>query len=107
MGTVVVNIAFTDSPPTFPANTVVSGTVVTLEAPVGAATIPSQTIAPGVTSAAFNDVPAGDGYKATAQAMDSEATPAPLGALMVSDLFNVAAPTVSLALPSAVTVTVS
>lgn len=101
--TVIVNLDFVNQD--YPGGTTTTGTQVTLVVPAGAAAIPPQTIAPGVTTASFSDVPAGMGYTATAQLLDG--TGLPLGAVATSAPFDVTNPTVSIPTPAAITVTVS
>lgn len=80
-----------------------AGTVFTLNAPAGAEPIPSQTVQPGILTAEF-DVPDGIGYTASAQLLDGNS--APLGAVATSAPFDVETPTVGIATPSAITVSV-
>lgn len=103
MRTVIVNI---EAPIVqYPQGTTTAGTVFALVAPAGAAAIPPQTVAPGVTSVTFANVPDGAGYTATAQLLDGNS--APLGALATSAAFDVVTETVGIATPTAITVTVA
>lgn len=103
MHSVVVNIA--TEIVQYPAGTATAGTVFTLFAPGGAPTIPPQTVPPGVLSATFDSVPDGVGYTATAQLLDGNS--APLGAVATCAAFDVVTPTVGIATPQTITVTVS
>lgn len=89
----------------YPVTTTTAGTLVSLVVPAGAAAIPPQTIAPGVDTATFDSVPDGNGYTATAQLLDGAS--APLGALATSAAFDVVTPTVGIATPVSVTVSVA
>ena len=102
MSTVTVN--FTTSEVNYPAGSATSGTLVTLVVPDGAAAIPAQTIAPGVLTVNFDNVPVGNGYIVNAQLLDPNSVP--FGAVGASSPFNVEPP-VSIATPNIVTVTVS
>lgn len=102
MSTVIVNIAAPIVQ--YPAATTTTGTVFALITTASATPIAPQTVAPGVTTATFDNVPDG-AYTATAQLLDGNG--AALGALATSTLFEVVAPTVGIATPSAITVTVS
>lgn len=105
MSTVIVNLTFAIVQ--YAAATSTSGTVISLIAPAGAAAIPPQTVAPGVTTATFDNVPDGAGYTATSQLLDGGSNP--LGAVATSEAFDVVtAPpaTVGIATPSVITVSV-
>lgn len=88
----------------YPVGTTTSGTLFTLNAPAGAETIPAQKVDPGVMSAEFDGVPDGAGYSVTAQLVDANGSP--LGVAATSELFDVATPTVGIATPSVIHVTV-
>lgn len=104
---VIANIVFTDpaSSPQYPAGTTTSGTQVSINVPSGAAAIAPQTIAPGVTTATFDGVPAGTGYTVTAQLLDGNGQA--LGTVMTSAAFDVPAPTVGIPTPASISVSVT
>jgi hypothetical protein len=97
MSTVIVTLETVATP--FPAGTVAAGIVISLS---GGA-IPAQTVTVAPYSASFADVPAGT-YTASAQATDASGNP--LGAAAVSAEFTIAAPDVSIDVPSTVTVAI-
>jgi len=97
MSTVIVTLETVATP--FPAGTVAAGIVISLSGGV----VPAQTITTAPYAASFVDVAPGT-YTASAQAID--ASGAPLGAAAVSAEFTIAAPDVSIDIPSVVTVAI-
>lgn len=95
MSTIIVNIA--TAPAQFPAGTACAGIVIAIDG------LTPQTVAAAPFAATFENVPPGV-HHATAQAID--ATGAPLGALVTSESFTVAALDVTLDIPAVISITV-
>lgn len=95
-----INVVYSPSAPTFPAGTVVASIAINVTNPD--ATVTPLTTTPDQASVSYNATQVG-AYSVTVQAVDSAGN---LLGTAVSTTFSVAAPqTVSLSLPSAVSVT--
>lgn len=97
MSTVIVTLETVATP--FPAGTVAAGISISLS---GGA-VPAQTVTAAPYTASFADVAPGS-YTASAQALDANGQP--LGAAAMSAEFTIAAPDVSVDVPSTVTVAI-
>ena len=89
----------------YPAGTTSAGISFSLNVPAGSAAIPAQVLPAGTLSAIFADVPDGVGYTASAQLLDGSNQP--LGAAAISAPFDIVTPTVGIATPTTITVSVS